>query len=87
MRAMGGLHSGHVEFTVSPDGIGFGTGVIVTAVMTFDLLPGSQLPVEVTETAKWPSGDTATLAACVFKLLYELDFSISKVYANAALWE
>lgn len=87
MRAMGSLHSGHVEVQVSPVGTGFGTGVQVEARMCFEVLPGSALPAVVKVVKPYPSNGHATMAACVFSLLYELDFEIGKVYKQESLWK
>jgi len=87
MRAIGGLHSGHVAVIVSPDGIGASGGVDVAASMLFDVLPGSRLPENVCVVKKWPCSTHKTLAAHAFSLLHELDFEISRVYQNERLWE
>jgi hypothetical protein len=86
MRAIGGLHSGHVAVIVSPDGIGSSGGVDVAASMIFDVLPGSSLPASVVAHGKWPCKDHKTLAAHAFATLHQLDFEISKVYKNESLW-
>jgi len=86
MRAIGGLHSGHVAIIVSPDGIGSSGGVDVAASMLFDVLPGSSLPASVTVHKSWPCSTHKTLATHAFSLLYDLDFEVSKVYKNEALW-
>jgi len=87
MRAIGGLHSGHVAVIVSPDGIGSSGGVDVAASMLFDVLPGSSLPASVAVHKRWPCATHATLAAHAFSLLHELDFEISKVYKNESIWK
>jgi len=87
MRALEGLHSGHVAVIVSPDGIGATGGVDVAVSMLFDVLPGSQLPPSVQLSKGWPCVTHKTLAAHAFSLLHELDYAISKVYQNEALWK
>ncbi len=87
MRAIGGLHSGHVGLIVSPDGIGSSGGVVVVASMLFDVLPGSSLPEHVAVHKNWPCNTHKTLAAHTFALLHELDYEISKVYKNESLWK
>lgn len=87
MRAMGSLHSGHVEVQVSPVGTGFGTGVQVEARMCFEVLPGSALPAVVSVTKPYPSNGHGTMASLVFSLLYELDYAIGKVYKQESLWK
>jgi len=87
MRAMGGLHSGHVALIVSPDGIGSSGGVDVAASMLFDVLPGSSLPASVAVHKRWPCVTHTMLAAHGFSLLHELDYEISKVYKNESLWK
>lgn len=87
MRAIGGLHSGHVAVIVSPDGIGSTGGVDVAASIIFDALPGSSLPSSVVAHSVWPCKTHKTLAAHAFSVLHDLDVEISKVYRNEALWE
>lgn len=87
MRAIGGLHTGHVAVIVSADGIGATGGVDVAASMLFDVLPGSSLPANVAVHKVWPCATHKTLAAHAFSLLHELDVEIGKVYEQKALWE
>jgi len=87
MRAIGGLHSGHVAIILSPDGIGSSGGVDVAASMLFDVLPGSSLPSAVATHSRWPCVNHKTLASHAFKLLHDLDYEISKVYKNESLWK
>lgn len=87
MRAIGGLHSGHVAVILSPDGIGSSGGVDVAASMLFDVLPGSSLPASVAVHGHWPCDKHKTLATHAFSLLHDLDFEISKVYRNESLWK
>jgi hypothetical protein len=87
MRALGGLHSGHVALIVSPDGTGSSGGVDVAGSMLFDVLPGSSLPASVAVHKRWPCATHKTLAAHSFSLLHELDYEISKVYKNESLWK
>ena len=87
MRAIGGLHSGHVAVIISPDGIGSSGGVDVAASMLFDVLPGSSLPASVAVHKSWPCATHKTLASHAFSLLHDLDFEISKVYKNESLWK
>jgi len=87
MRALGALHSGHVAVIVSPDGTGSTGGVDVGVSMLFDVLPGSSLPADVAVHKAWPCGTHTTLATHAFALLYDLDYEISKVYRQEALWK
>jgi len=87
MRAIGGLHSGHVAVIVSPDGTGSSGGVDVAASMLFDVLPGSSLPSAVSVHGTWPCGKHDTIAAHAFSVLHDLDHEISKVYKNESLWK
>jgi len=87
MRSIGAIHSGHVAFIVSPSGTGFNGGVDVAASILFDVLPGSQLPVNVTTVKSWPCSSHKTLAAHTFALLHELDYKIGEVYKNESLWK
>lgn len=86
LRALEGLHGGHVALIVSPDGIGSSGGVQVVASALFDVLPGSDLPENVSRMKSWPCSTHRTLAAHAFALLHELDFAISQVYKNRPLW-
>lgn len=87
MRAIGALHSGVVSVQCSPDGIGSDTGLVLRAVIRLDVLPGSSLPKKVDVQEVWPNRESATVEGAVFRLLYTLDFEISKVYKNEALWK
>ena len=87
MRAIGGLHSGHVAVILSPDGTGSSGGVDVAASMLFDVLPGSSLPTNVQTHGTWPCKDHSTLVAHAFAVLYDLDHEISKVYKNESIWK
>jgi hypothetical protein len=87
MRAIAGLHSGAVGFSVLPDGPGFGGGLSLCASIIFDRLPGSSLPTDVSVLAKWPSKDVRTFAAAVLRLFYELDYAIGKAYQQESFWK
>jgi hypothetical protein len=87
MRAIGGLHSGHVAVILSPDGTGSSGGVDVAASMLFDVLPGSSLPESAAVHASWPCAKHTTLAAHAFSVLHDLDYEISRVYKNESLWK
>lgn len=87
MRAMSALHSGQVGVTVLPVGIGPSGGLSVSCTMTFDVLPGSQLPGSVNCVSTWPCSSHAEMAAHVFAGLHALDFQISKVYNQESLWK
>lgn len=87
MRAMSSLHSGHVGFTVLPNGTGSGGGLSVMCQIAFELLPGSSLPEHVGTESTWPCNSHAELAAHVYAGLHKLDFEISKVYNQESLWK
>lgn len=87
MRAIGGLHSGHVAVIISPAGTGSSGGVDVAASMIFDVLPGSSLPATVAVSKGWPCTTHKTLAAHAFHTLHELDVEIGRTYKNEALWK
>jgi hypothetical protein len=87
MRAIGGLHSGHVALILSPVGIGSSGGLDVAASMLFDVLPGSSLPATVAVHTSWPCNTHKTLAAHSFSLMHDLDYEIGKVYKNEAIWK
>ena len=87
MRAMSSLHSASVGLTLLPRGIGATGGLSVGANCIFDVLPGSSIPQAVTLTKDWPCSQHADLASHCFALLHELDYEISKVYKDEALWK
>lgn len=87
MQAIGSLHSGHVEVKEYLDGTGFATIVMVQAMISFDVLPGSSLPPTVSVEEEYPCDKHATFAAHVFSLLYQLDYQIGKVYNQESLWQ
>lgn len=86
MRAISALHDTSVQFQCSPIGIGSSGGVRISAVATFTLLPGSDLPATVEQSANWPSNAGLDFWACLFQLLYQLDFQISERYAQEKLF-
>jgi len=87
MRAIGALHSGHVGLMCSPAGTGSSGGVMVTATMMFDVLPGSSLPKAVTAESLYPCKECGTFWGHVFSVLHALDYKIAQVYQNEALWK
>ena len=87
MRALGALHSGHVGLTVSPSGTGSTGGVTTLALMTFDVLPGSALPAQVSAQSQWPCREHQTFWGHIYGLLVTLDWEISKVYKQESLWD
>jgi len=87
MRAMGALHSGHVGLMFSPLGIGSTGGVLVTAMMTFDVLPGSSLPGAVCAEGPYPCKECGTFWGHVYSVLHALDQKIGETYENATLWK
>ena len=87
MRSIGSLHSGECGLTVLPRGIGATGGLSTAASIMFHVLPGSSVPEFVTVIKDWPCSSHRDLASHCFALLHELDFEISKVYKNEALWK
>lgn len=86
MRALGALHSASVGVVFSPAGIGSTGGVHISAMATFDLLPGSSLPGGVGVDTQWPNGESKTFWGAVYRLLHELDHAIGEVYKQENLW-
>lgn len=86
MRAMGALHSGVVTLTVSPDGIGSNTGLKMTAMMHFNVLPGSSLPATVVHDSRYPCQNCASFWGHAFNALYGLDALVGKAYEQTELW-
>ena len=87
MRAMGALHSGTVCVAFSPVGTGSSGGVLTTAQIVFDVLPGSQLPSVVGTTGQWPCNQCKSFWGHIYHLLHSLDHEISKVYEQESLWK
>jgi hypothetical protein len=87
MRALNALHSGKAGLTFLPRGIGSSGGLETGASFMFDVLPGSSIDPCTTVIKNWPCTQHKTLAAHCFALLHELDFAISEMYKNEALWE
>jgi hypothetical protein len=87
MRAISGVHSARVAFTVQPLGTGFSGGVSILATASFTLLPGSSLPPIVDYESKWPNNEGLPFLAEIFRCLYQLDYRISQVYQNEELWK
>lgn len=87
MRAMGALHSGHVGLLFSPLGTGSTGGVLVSAAMTFDVLPGSSLPGVVGVEGQYPCKECGSFWGHVYSLLHALDVEIGRVYQQDSLWK
>lgn len=87
LRSISALHSARAGVTILPRGIGATGGLSVGVSCMFDVLPGSALDGTVQVIKDWPCSQHATLASHCFALLHELDFEISKVYKNEALWK
>lgn len=86
MRAIGALHSGHVALTVSPYGTGSDTGVLLTAGIILDTLPGSSLPAMITAELRWPNRENASFWGAAYRVLWELDKAIGATYEQSELW-
>lgn len=86
MRAMGALHSGHVGLMFSPLGTGATGGVLVAAMMNFDVLPGSSLPAAVVAEGPFPCAECGSFWGHAFSVLQALDVKIGEVYKNESLW-
>lgn len=86
MRAMGALHSGHVGVMFSPLGTGSTGGVLVAAMMNFDVLPGSSLPAAVVAEGPYPCKDCGSFWGHVYSVLHALDSKIGQVYEQTSLW-
>jgi len=87
MRALGALHSGYVVLMFSPLGTGSSGGVMVTASMHFNVLPGSSLPVAVMAEGAFPCKECKTFWGHVYSVLHELDAEIGRTYRNETLWQ
>lgn len=87
MRAIGAVHSGHVELVLKPAGRGLASGVSVLLRMTLDVLPGSSLPSEIVVENEWPCAVCGSFWGHVFNGLYALDFEIGQTYEQSSLWK
>jgi hypothetical protein len=85
MSAISTVHNGHVEVVLVTAGIGFMPSVKVKCRVTFDVLPGSQLPTAVEVENPYPCGDHSTMWAHVYDGLYRLDAAIQLAYEQAPL--
>jgi hypothetical protein len=57
--------------------------IVVTA--RFDVLPGSDLPRNVSVNAGWPSGKARSEMGLVYNLLWQLDYAIGQAYEQMTL--
>jgi hypothetical protein len=87
MRAMGALHSGHVGLMFSPLGTGSTGGVLVQAMMSFDVLPGSSLPAAVVAEGPYPCKECGSFWGHAYSVLHALDCKIGQVYEQSSLWK
>ena len=86
-KAIGVLHSADVAVIVGARSDGSDTGVHLTASAIFQRLPGSSLPESVTACADWPTRTGESLWGLAYRLMWELDENISKVYKQESLWK
>jgi hypothetical protein len=87
MSALAAVHHGRVELIMSPLGPGFGPSVMVTFQITFDVLPGSELPKVVGVQNAWPCKDHKSLIPHLYEGLYRLDAAVQAEYEQAPLPE
>jgi len=87
LRSMSALHTGEVGLTFLPAGTGSSGGLSTAASIMLNVLPGSPIPPCISVVKGWPCTQHRELSAHCFALLHELDYQISKVYRNEALWE
>lgn len=87
MKAVGSLHTCEVEFHVRTHGKDQGGRMLIECVATFDLLPGSDLPVRVAVQHVWPTRAAATFDGLCYNLLWQLDYAIQKEYEQLPLFD
>lgn len=87
MRALGALHSGSVSIALSPRGTGSSGGLVTSAQIALDVLPGSSLPTVIGATSEWPCKKCGSFWGHMFGLLYELDVEVGRTYRQETLWK
>jgi hypothetical protein len=87
MRAIGTLHSGVVEVTITPIGGSANGGLKVVVAIQQTVLPGSSLPGRVAIESRWPCADCKTLVGHLWGSMIALDHAVEKSYNQIPLPE
>lgn len=87
MRAIEQAHSGEVQLTVAPAGIGPGGGLAVVLHFSQPAVGGLQSGEGVLVIAQWPCPVHRDWWACIFEGLYRLDGAIGRQYHQETLPE
>ena len=84
-RALEVCHTCRVSVTYTPIGTGGGGGAHIVVNAAFDVLPGSDLPKNVTVNADWPSMKARSDVGLVYNLLWQLDYAIGQAYEQMTM--
>lgn len=87
MRAQEALHTGAVVLTVSTVGIGATGGMALSAHHVLETLADGGTLTGVGVDTLWPNRTHRTLEACIYELLYRLDFAIGEAYQQMKMPE
>lgn len=85
MGAIEAMHSCRVELIVTTRGQGHNGYARIDIVARFDVLPGSDLPKEVTVHAEWPTAKARTFEGLFYNLCWQLDYAIQQAYEQMPL--
>jgi len=85
IAAMEELHNCRVECRVRTAMKRRGGGFDIDFVAEFDVLPGSDLPRQITVSHVWPTATTSSMAGLFYNLAWQLDYAIQKAYDQLPL--
>lgn len=85
MKAVEAMHTCRVVFHVRTDGKDVGGRMVIDCEATFDVLPGSDLPKQVSVSHIWPTKAASTFDGLLYNLLWQLDYAIQKAYEQMPL--
>ncbi len=83
--AMESLHTCVVSVVFTTRGQGHNGGMHIDVSAAFNVLPGSDLPKDVSVNADWPSGKARSEMGLVYNLMWQLDYAIGQAYEQMTL--
>ena len=79
------MHTCHVVLTVTIASQGHSGGLRLSALATWDLLPGSDLPQAVETKRTWPNARNETISGLAYAIVIELDYAIGRAYEQMSM--
>lgn len=85
MGAIEAMHECRVELIGTTRGQAHNGSMHVVLRATFNVLPGSELPVVVAVEHTWPSRAAASFEGLLYNLCWQLDYAIQKAYEQMTI--